>query len=114
MTKRPDPAFHTLTTGAAYSQEAAIDKIGPPALQEVTMVVNLPKRTSGHFESCRPELGVLAIPFLRCRGRSRQHEARAAFPQRRSSNANSLSGQNPAGSPQICAIFQRDNLQRHF
>jgi hypothetical protein len=46
MTKRPDPAFHTLTTGAAYSQEAAIDKIGPPALQEVTMVVNLAWRLS--------------------------------------------------------------------
>jgi hypothetical protein len=24
MTMRPDPAFHTLTTGAAYSQEAAM------------------------------------------------------------------------------------------
>jgi len=39
---------------------------------------------------------------------------RAAYPQRRSSNANSLRGQNPAGSPQIYATFQRDNLRRHF
>jgi hypothetical protein len=33
---------------------------------------------------------------------------------RRSSNANSLQGQNSAGFPQICAIFQGDNLRRHF
>jgi len=46
--------------------------------------------------------------------RSEQHEARAAVRQRRSSNANSLSGQNSARSPQICAPFQRDNLRRHF
>jgi hypothetical protein len=39
---------------------------------------------------------------------------RAASPQRRSSNANSLYGQNSAGFPQICATFQRDNLRRHF
>src|SRR5262249_53337791 len=31
---------------------------------------------------------------------------------RRSSNANSLQSQNSAGFPQICAIFQRDNLRR--
>jgi hypothetical protein len=40
--------------------------------------------------------------------------ARAAYPQRRSSNANSLQSQNSAGFRQICAIFQRDNLRRHF
>ena len=40
--------------------------------------------------------------------------ARAAYPQRRSSNANSLQSQNSAGVLQICAIFQRDNLCRHF
>src|SRR4029077_1136059 len=34
--------------------------------------------------------------------------ARAAYPQRRSSNANSLQSQNSAGFPQICAIFQSD------
>jgi len=28
--------------------------------------------------------------------------------------ANSLCGPNSAGFPQICAIFQRDNLRRHF
>src|SRR5258708_1734126 len=39
--------------------------------------------------------------------------ARAAYPQRRSSNANSLQSQNSAGSRQICAIFQRDNLFLH-
>jgi hypothetical protein len=27
---------------------------------------------------------------------------------------NSLGSWNSAGSPQICAIFQRDNLRRHF
>jgi hypothetical protein len=31
-----------------------------------------------------------------------------------SSNAKSLCGHISAGSPQICAIFQRDNLRRHF
>jgi hypothetical protein len=40
--------------------------------------------------------------------------ARAAYPQRRSSNANSLSGQNSAGFLEIFANFQRDNLRRHF
>src|SRR5205085_8627740 len=40
--------------------------------------------------------------------------ARAAYPHRRSSNANSLQSQNSAGFRQICAIFQRDNLRRHF
>jgi len=40
--------------------------------------------------------------------------ARAAYPQRRSSNANSLQSQNSAGFLQICAIFQRDILPRHF
>src|SRR5437588_3635149 len=39
--------------------------------------------------------------------------ARAAYPHRRSSNANSLQSQNSAGFRQICAIFQRDNLRRH-
>src|SRR5260370_39143896 len=39
--------------------------------------------------------------------------ARAAYPQRRSSNANSLQRQNSAGFRQICSIFQRDNLLRH-
>jgi hypothetical protein len=34
--------------------------------------------------------------------------------QRRSSNANSLCGHISAGTPQICATFQRDNLRRHF
>jgi hypothetical protein len=33
---------------------------------------------------------------------------------RLSSNANSLCGRNSAGSPEICAIFQRDILRRHF
>jgi hypothetical protein len=33
---------------------------------------------------------------------------------RRSSNANRLCGRNSAGFRQICAIFQRDNLRRHF
>ena len=35
-------------------------------------------------------------------------------PLRRSSNANSLCGGNSAGSPKICATFQRDILRRHF
>ena len=46
--------------------------------------------------------------------RSWQHKARAALPQRRSSNASSLGGQNSAWIPQICATFQGDNLRRHF
>src|SRR5262249_13539787 len=33
---------------------------------------------------------------------------------RRSSNANSLCRRNSAGLAEICAIFQRDNLRRHF
>ena len=39
---------------------------------------------------------------------------RAESAQHRSSNANSLGGQNSAGTPAICAAFQRDNLRRHF
>jgi len=34
--------------------------------------------------------------------------------QRRSSNAHSLCGRNSAGSPEICATFERDILRRHF
>src|SRR5438552_11920012 len=41
-------------------------------------------------------------------------QPRAAYPRRRSSNANGLQSQNSAGFPQIYAIFQRDNLRRHF
>jgi hypothetical protein len=37
-----------------------------------------------------------------------------AYPQHRSSNANSLQSQNSAGFAQICAIFQSDNLRRTF
>ena len=33
---------------------------------------------------------------------------------RRSSNANSLCGRNSAGSPEICATFQRDILRRRL
>jgi hypothetical protein len=40
--------------------------------------------------------------------------ARAAYPQRRSSNANSLQSQTSAGLRQICAIFQRESLPRLF
>jgi hypothetical protein len=40
--------------------------------------------------------------------------SRAAYPRRCSSNANSLHSQNSAGFPQIYAIFQKDNLRRHF
>jgi hypothetical protein len=40
--------------------------------------------------------------------------ARAAYRQRRSSNANSLCGGNSAGPQQIYAMFQRDSLCRHF
>src|SRR6266699_3176153 len=36
--------------------------------------------------------------------------ARAASPNCRSSNANSLAGQHSAGLPEMCATFQRDNL----
>ena len=35
-------------------------------------------------------------------------------PQRRSSNANSLGGQNSARFLEICATFQRDILRRHL
>jgi len=40
--------------------------------------------------------------------------ARAAYPQRRSWNENNLCGRNSARSAEICAIFQRDILPRHF
>jgi hypothetical protein len=39
--------------------------------------------------------------------------ARAAY-QRRSSNANSLRGQNSAGFPEIYTSVQRDISRRHF
>jgi len=44
----------------------------------------------------------------------RRTQPQAAYPQRRSSNANSLEGQKSAGFPQICVMFQRNNLRRHF
>ena len=39
---------------------------------------------------------------------------RAAYPRRRSSNANGLCGQNSAWILRIRASFQRDNLRRRF
>ena len=42
------------------------------------------------------------------------HRARAAYPRRRTSNANGLCGQNSAWILGIRASFQRDNLRRHF
>src|SRR5262249_13689064 len=42
------------------------------------------------------------------------HWARAAYPRRRSSNANGLCGQNSAWILGIRASFQRDNLRRRF
>jgi hypothetical protein len=54
------------------------------------------------------------LKFYVCNNDAGASLARAADPQRRSSNANSLQSQNSAGFPQICAIFQRDNLRRHF
>ena len=41
-------------------------------------------------------------------------QPRAAYPQRRSSNANSLRGRNSARILGIRTSFQRDNLPRHF
>jgi hypothetical protein len=46
--------------------------------------------------------------------KSRQNPARAAYPQRRSSNASGLRGRNSARILGIRASFQRDNLRRHF
>jgi hypothetical protein len=40
------------------------------------------------------------------------HWAPSCASHRRSSNANSLQGQNSAGFPQICAIFQGDPAKR--
>jgi hypothetical protein len=40
--------------------------------------------------------------------------SQAAFPTRRSSNANSLRGQNSVRFSEICTSFQRDILRRHF
>src|SRR5262249_24035396 len=40
--------------------------------------------------------------------------SRAAYPQRRSSNASGLPGRNSARMLGIRASFQRDNLRRHF
>jgi hypothetical protein len=42
-----------------------------------------------------------------------RHKARAAYPQRRSSNANNLRNQN-GWVPGICVTFQRDNFSRRF
>jgi hypothetical protein len=46
-----------------------------------------------------------------CRDPGTRPELRS---HRRSSNANSLCSRNAAGSPEICATFQRDILPRHF
>ena len=62
----------------------------------------------------------MELPVEQVWCRPRKHPCRdpglrpSCVPQRRSSNANSLQSQNSAGFRQICAIFQRDNLRRHF
>ena len=43
-----------------------------------------------------------------------RNQARAAYPRRRSPNANGLCGWNLAGVQEICATFQRDNFSRRF
>jgi hypothetical protein len=70
----------------------------PKMMLSVTTIANFdiaPSRRSGGFLSS-------------------QQSTRAAYPRWRSSNANSLQSQNSAGFRQICAIFQSDNLCRHF
>ena len=59
---------------------------------------------------------VLADPRARKRERRTDLTVKraAACLQPRSLSANGLRRQNSAGFPQICAIFQRDNLRRHF
>jgi hypothetical protein len=61
------------------------------------------RRGAPHFPSNVPNFG-----------RDPSNRTRVLYPQRRSSNANSLQSQNSAGFLQICAIFQRDNLCQHF
>ena len=69
--------------------------------------------------SAAPTCRQVAPPLLMTNARARMSaEIPARGPSyashRRSSNANSLCGRNSAGSPKICATFQRDILRRHF
>src|SRR5215831_17666205 len=80
-----------------------------PGAAAQTRVVSLAGIRLGSWESARARLVSPTQASL-----PRSWPTRAAYPQRRSSNANSLQSQNSAGFPQICAIFQRDNLRRHF
>jgi hypothetical protein len=63
-----------------------------PTLKRLAMVSSVQRKVSNGIAGSIPA-EVLAY-------------ARAAYPQRRSSNANSLQSQNSAGFRQICAIFQ--------
>jgi hypothetical protein len=71
---------------------AALDDEDPNAARKLPTVIS-------------PMMFAHAVPGARL-------ELRA--PQRRSSNANSLCGQNSVRFSEICASFQRDILRRHF
>jgi hypothetical protein len=60
-------------------------------------------RANSRLQRCRSMANVGVYRLLK-----------SGFSRRRSSNANSLSGQNSAGSRQIYATFQSDNLRRHL
>jgi hypothetical protein len=71
-----------------------------PTLKRLAMVSSVQRKVSNGIAGSIPA-EVLAY-------------ARAAYPQRRSSNANSLQSQNSAGFRQICAIFQSENFASTF
>jgi hypothetical protein len=72
-------------------------------------------RLETRFQGCCGRKTMSSMTKLRARMPAQMLALdRAASAQHRSSNANSLGGQNSAGFPQICATFQRDNLRRHF
>src|SRR6266516_7930821 len=98
-------AERLLKTHAESSPELRI-----PGAAAQTRVVSLAGIRLGSWESARARL---VSPAQASPPRS-WPTPELRIPKRRSSNANCLQSQNSAGFPQICAIFQRDNLQRHF
>ena len=81
-------------------------------LYDVEEDVGLAAQLGGNHRRLRRDGGDHGHAHAASLHRLDQRAEVAAFPQRRSSNASSLCAQNSAGSPQICALLQRDNLWR--
>jgi len=103
-----EPAAH-----AGAAAEPAHASAAEPAHVSATHVAAT--EPAAHVAATEPAAHMSATPETpAARGTSGRTQPRAAYPRRCSSNASGLPGRNSARILGIRAIFQRDNLRRHF